>query len=119
MKPDRSADYLGHMIEAAGAAMSYVQGMDQNGFMQDRRTQQAVLHNIMVIGEAATQLAQTAPALVASCPEVPWQSLRGMRNRVAHGYFDIDLNVVWNTVQGALPALMLSLTALRSRLPVG
>ena len=116
MKPDRSADYVGHMIEAARDAMSWLDGMDKATFLADRRTQQAVLHNIMVIGEAATQLGQMAPAVVAECPDVPWQSLRGMRNRVAHGYFEINLELVWATVQTAMPALLPPLMAAQARL---
>jgi uncharacterized protein with HEPN domain len=116
MKPERSADYLGHMIDAARDAMSYVDGMDKADFLADRRTQQAVLHNIMVIGEAATQLGQIAPALLAACPDVPWQSLRGMRNRIAHGYFEINLDLVWTTLQTAMPALLPPLLAARQQL---
>lgn len=116
MKPDRRADYLQHMADAAAAALSYVDGMDKAVFLVDRRTQQAVLHNIMVIGEAATQLAQAAPDWVASQPQIPWQGLRGMRNRIAHGYFDVNLELVWNTLQLAMPDLLPKLAAVRARL---
>lgn len=116
MKPERSADYIGHMIDAARDAMSWLDGMDKAAFLADRRTQQAVLHNIMVIGEAASQLGQIAPAVVAASPDVPWHSLRGMRNRVAHGYFEINLDLVWTTVQTAMPALLPPLIAARARL---
>lgn len=116
MKTDRRADYLQHMLEATRTAIGYVDDLDKPAFLADRRTQQAVLHNIMIIGEAAGQLALVAPALVAACPEVPWASLRGMRNRVAHGYFEIDLDVVWATVQTAMPALLPALAAAQARL---
>lgn len=46
-------------------------------------------------------------------PGVPWRSMRGMRNRIAHGYFDINLDVVWDTVQTALPDLLKHLSAAR------
>ena len=71
MKGDRRADYLAHTIDAARVAMSYAEDMEKPQFLSDRRTQQAVLLNIMVIGEAATQLAQTAPDVVNACPDVP------------------------------------------------
>lgn len=119
MKADRCGDYLQHMLEATHTAMAYVDRLDKSAFMADRRTQQAVLHNIMIIGEAAGQLALAAPELVAACPEVPWASLRGMRNRVAHGYFEIDLDVVWATVQTAMPALLPALVAAQRRLTSG
>ena len=50
---------------------------------------------------------------VRTHPEVPWRSMRGMRNRIAHGYFDINLDLVWDTVQTALPALLKQLPAVR------
>jgi len=48
-------------------------------------------------------------------PDVPWRSMRGMRNRIAHGYFDINLDVVWDIVQIALPGLLIQLPAIRQR----
>lgn len=116
MKPQRAIDYLDHMIGAAEAAVSYIHGMDRAHFETDRRTQQAVLHNFMILGEASTQLAQQAPDVIASHPEVPWQSMRGMRNRIAHGYFEVDLEVVWTTIQLALPALLIQLRPIREGL---
>jgi uncharacterized protein with HEPN domain len=57
-------------------------------------------------GEAATKLMDRYPDFAASHPHVPWRSMRGMRNRIAHGHFDIDFEVVWETVETALPALL-------------
>ncbi|MBI4808578.1 MAG: DUF86 domain-containing protein [Nitrosomonadales bacterium] len=59
----------------------------------------------MVIGEAATKLADEYPEFIAKFPQVEWKSMRGMRNRLAHGYFDINLEIVWETVKQALPIL--------------
>ena len=59
----------------------------------------------MVIGEAATKLADEYPEFVSKFPQIEWKSMRGMRNRLAHGYFDINLDIVWETVQQALPEL--------------
>jgi uncharacterized protein with HEPN domain len=101
----RQNDYLLHMLEAAVLAQSYVEDMAKAEFRKDKRTQQAVILNIMVIGEAATKLADEYPEFVARFPEVEWKSMRGMRNRLAHGYFDINLDIVWETVKQALPAL--------------
>lgn len=53
-----------------------------------------------------------APAFVAQHPEVPWRNIRGMRNRVAHGYFELNLDLVWDTVQTALPELLVKITSL-------
>ena len=70
----------------------------------------------MVIGEAATKLADEYPEFVAKFPQVEWKSMRGMRNRLAHGYFDINLDVVWDTVKQALPDLEAQLRQIQKSL---
>lgn len=101
----RQADYVSHMLEASTLAQSYVEGINKTDFLHDKKTQQAVILNIMVIGEAATKLADEYPEFISKFPQVQWKSMRGMRNRLAHGYFDINLDVVWETVKQALPEL--------------
>ena len=113
----RLPDYLDHMREAARLACSYVEGQTRDAFLADKRTQQAVILNLIVLGEAATKIAQASPAYVAAHPAVPWKSLRGMRNRIAHGYFSVDLAIVWDTVETALPALLEQLDEMRAALP--
>ncbi len=112
-KPLRHNDYLDHMLEAIGLIRSYVEGFSKEDFLADRRTQQAVILNIVVIGEAATKLADEYPKFVALHPDVQWKSMRGMRNRMAHGYFDINLDIVWDTIQQSIPALGLQIQQLR------
>jgi len=87
--------------------------MDKAAFLGDKRTQQAVILNIIVIGEVATKLLQHCEQFLNRYPSIPWRSMKGMRNRIAHGYFDIDLGVVWYTVQSALPQLVADLPAIR------
>ena len=113
----RLQDYLDHMREAARLACSYVEGQTRDAFLADKRTQQAVILNLIVLGEAATKIAQASPAYVAAHPAVPWKSLRGMRNRIAHGYFSVDLAIVWDTVETALSALLEQLDEMRAALP--
>ena len=105
MTEDRLSDYLDHLLEALDLATAYVDGMDRQAFMADRRTQQAVMLNIIILGEAAAKIVQSYPDFADAHPDIPWRQMRGMRNRVAHGYFDIDLDIVWNTVQSAFPGL--------------
>ena len=109
----RLVDYLDDMVDAAQQACAYVDGLDKAGFIADRRTQQAVILNLMILGEAATRLLNRHSEFAARHPQVPWQSMRGMRNRLAHGYFDIDVDVVWDTVQTSLPALLMQLPLIR------
>ena len=109
---NRLPDYLDHMRQAAMDACRFVEGLGKDDFLRDKRTQQAVIMSLIIIGEAATKVMDTDAVFVQSHPELPWRSMRGMRNRIAHGYFDIDLDVVWDTVQNALPPLLVHLKQL-------
>ena len=101
-----SADeLLLHILDAASQSVAYVEGLTKDDFLADKRTQQAVILNIVILGEAATKLMDHHPVTVAAYPRIEWRSMRGMRNRVAHGYYDINLDVVWETVSTALPEL--------------
>ena len=106
MSSDRLRDYLEHMRQAAANACSFVAGMEKAGFDGDKRTQQAVVMSLIILGEAATKVMDQHADFAAAHPQVPWRSMRGMRNRMTHGYFDINLDVVWETVQNALPDLL-------------
>jgi len=106
MSLNRLPDYLDHMREAAADACSFVAGLGKDEFLKDKRTQQAVIMSLIIIGEAATKVMDSYADFTQAHPEVPWRSMRGMRNRIAHGYFDINLDVVWDTVQTALPELL-------------
>lgn len=112
MTENRLPDYLGHMLEATQQACSYVEGMSKDEFLADKRTQQAVILNIVIIGEAATKLLKDYNTFIDRYPDVPWRNMKGMRNRIAHGYFEIDLDVVWATVTTALPQLLDRLPAI-------
>ena len=114
MSASRLPDYADHMRQAIADAQSFVDGMAQADFMQDKRTQQAVVMSLIVLGEAATKVMDQHAAFAAEHSQIPWRNMRGMRNRIAHGYFDINLEVVWDTVQTALPALKSQLDALPS-----
>lgn len=110
---NHAPDYLDHMLEAAQLASSYIDGMNKDDFFADKRTQQAAIMNLVIIGEAATKLLQDYPDFLDQYPDMPWRSMKGMRNRIAHGYFDINLDVVWDTLKLALPLLLTRLPAIR------
>ena len=109
MNENRLADYLDHMRQAATDACGFVEGLSKEDFLADKRTQQAVIMSLIVIGEAATKVMDAYAEFANQHSQVPWRSMRGMRNRIAHGYFDINLDVVWETVQTALPELLAQL----------
>jgi uncharacterized protein with HEPN domain len=113
MSVNRLSDYLDHMQQAATDACSFVEGLVKEDFLEDKRTQQAVIMSLIIIGEAATKVIDGYAEFAQVHVKVPWHNMRGMRNRIAHGYFDINLDVVWDTVQAALPELLRQLPAVR------
>ncbi|MGA9823563.1 MAG: DUF86 domain-containing protein [Methylocystis sp.] len=107
---------LDQMLAAARLAISYVDGMQEDDFMADTRTQQAVALNLLIVGEAAARLGRDHPDFLGQTPEAPWRDMIGMRNRIAHGYFDLNLRVVWQTVLTALPELVYRLQPIRDEI---
>lgn len=105
-RDSRLADYLRQMIDGSRDALSFTDGLDRDAFMDDLRTQRAVVMNLMIGGEPATRTLSEYPDFAEGNRGIPWRSIRGMRNRIAHGYFDVDLGVVWSTVQSELPRLV-------------
>ncbi len=103
---------LDQILEAARLATSYVDGMTEDGFLADSRTQQAVAMNLIIIGEAATRLARSYPSFVAANVDLPRREMINMRNRIAHGYVELDFRIVWRTAQNDLPELLIPLEAL-------
>lgn len=68
--------------------------------------------SLIILGEAATKVMDGYATFTQAHPEIPWRNMRGMRNRIAHGYFEINLDTVWETVQTALPELLRQLQVL-------
>jgi uncharacterized protein with HEPN domain len=110
---NRLLDYLDHIQQAAVDACSFVEGLVKDDFLADKRTQQAVIMSLIIIGEAAAKAMDGYAEFTEAHADVPWRSMRNMRNRMAHGYFDIDIEVVWETVQDWLPALLEQLPAVQ------
>ena len=90
------------ILSAAERAIRFVGEMDLAAFRADERTASAVLHQIFLIGEAAARLPEE---IRNRTPDVPWEEIIGMRNIIAHGYFEVDLEVPWKTVRLDLPPL--------------
>ena len=110
--PLRVADYLQHILQAISNVKEYTAGMDLAAFMADRRTCGAVIRNLEIIGEACHNVAKNHPAFAAQHATVPWGFAYEMRNALAHGYFTVDLAIVWQTIQNDLPALQAQVAAL-------
>ena len=116
MTLNRLPDYIDQMLEAIHLAASYVEGINKVDFVEDKRTQQAVVLNLIVIGEIATKILRDYPDFSSQHAHIAWASMKGMRNRIAHSYYDINLDTVWETIQTALPALGSDLTAIKATL---
>ena len=93
---------LQHLLEAAEAAARYCDGMTRAQFDKDDRTQRAVVQCLSVVGEAAFAMKPSTKDAIAG---VPWPNMVGMRRRLIHEYFAINLDVVWETVQRDLSPL--------------
>lgn len=91
------------MLDAAREAMSFASGRSRIDLDGDRMLVLAVVKDVEIIGEAASR---TTPALQQAHPEIPWAEIIAMLNRLTHAYFDVDLQVVWDTVTDDLPKLV-------------
>lgn len=104
---------LEDMWEAVERIRQYTAGMSQEGFLQDQRTSDAVVRNLEIIGEAANRLPGDFKERHSDCE---WEQIVGLRHRIVHDYFGIDLRIVWRIVQKDLPAFQVQLKPLRSSL---
>lgn len=97
----------------------YRPDIDENGFLQDEMTQDAVIHNLEIIGEASHNIERDYPEFAAAHPELPLAFAYQMRNAVAHGYFKVDLEIVWKTIEHDLAGLYAQVREVRQTLPTG
>ena len=114
--PQRLPDYLGHILEAIERIQHYVDDMDEVGFLNSRLVQDAVIRNLEVIGEASRNIERVHPEFAAAHPELPLALANDMRNALAHGYFKVDLEIVWKTIQNNLPELHAQITEVSATL---
>ena len=96
-------DYLRDMLENAEKALSFVQGMDYDGFCRDDKAVYAVIRALEIIGEAARQIPENVRQ---SNPEIQWREIAAMRNKLTHEYFGVNTKVIWRTVQEDLPVMI-------------
>jgi len=91
------------MLDAAREAISFAAGRSRDDLDHDRMLVLEIVKDVEIIGEAAARTTATARA---AYPDVPWAQIIAMRNRLIHAYFDVDLQVVWDTVTVDLPQLI-------------
>jgi len=95
-------DFIDDIINAMDKALKFVEGMSYEEFANDDKTIFAVVRAIEIIGEAVKNISDD---LKKKYPEIPWKGMAGMRDKVIHGYFGVDLKVVWDTVKKRIPEL--------------
>lgn len=94
----RVPDYLGHILQAIARIHLYIEDIDEVAFLNDIKTQYAVIRNFEIMGEAAHNIERCHAQFAAAHADVPWNVVYTMRNRVSHGYFQVDLELVWKTI---------------------
>ena len=94
---------LTHMLEAARKSVEFAEGESRESLAADEKLQLSLVRLAEIIGEAASRVSDD---LKQRYPLIPWGAMAGMRNRLVHAYFDIDLDVVWDTVTIAMPELI-------------
>jgi uncharacterized protein with HEPN domain len=102
MRPDDRVR-LRHMVDAAREAIDSAAARKREDLETDHVWALGLVKCVEIIGEAASRLEEDTRDL---CPEIPWAAIVGMRNRLVHAYFDVDLEQVWKTVTSDLPALL-------------
>jgi len=105
MRPD-DLIRLRHMLDAAREAIGFVQHRRRKDLDHDRQLVWALVKAVEIIGEAASQL---TPDVRAQVTDLPWDKIIGMRHRLVHAYFDINLDILWKTVREGLPPLIAQL----------
>jgi len=103
MISERDLVYLRHIRDAVLQIQEYVRGVDESEFRDDEILQDALIRQLSIIGEAAGQLSDETRR---QAPSVPWTDIYGMRNKLVHDYFGVDLDAVWDTVQKDLDPLL-------------
>ena len=105
----RDSATLLDMLKAARLAVEFREGMGKPAFLADAKTQSAILHQLLLLGEAGKRLSQE---FRARHEEIPWKKIVGMRDKLIHEYDDVDLDEVWKTVRTDVPRLIKQLELL-------
>lgn len=92
------AEYLQHIQEAIMSITSYVEEVDEVGFLNNKMMKDAVIRNFEIIGEASNNIRKHYPEFVDAHPDLPLMTAYQMRNALAHGYFKVDYEIVWKAI---------------------
>jgi len=101
----RLRDYIEHMSEALQRVEEYTSGKTQLEFLSNRLIQDAVMRNFGVLGEPANNCFKVSPGAAIQFPELPFAKIYGLRNQLTHGYWTVDLEILWNVIEKDVPEL--------------
>jgi uncharacterized protein with HEPN domain len=113
----RLADYLGHILQAIERIERYTEDLGEVAFLEDEMAQDAVIRNFEIIGEASHNIEARFPEFAQAHPELPLAFSYQMRNALAHGYFKVDLEIVWKTLRNDLSGLYAMVSEALQELP--
>lgn len=99
----RDLQYLLDMLQSAELILTYTDQCSKDEFVESVQLQDAVIRRLLVIAEAARRVSETTRQTL---PNISWQEINGMRNRLVHEYDDINLKIVWDVVQSEIPSLI-------------
>lgn len=105
MTDDRLRVLVYHIRDVAADIAVFVRTTKREDAHANVFTERGLIMSLYMIADLATRLQSEHPDFVASLPEVPWKDIRGLRNRIAHGYFEVDFDIVWRASLEEVPAL--------------
>ena len=103
MKDRELRDYINDLIQSCEDILSFTEGMSYSDFVSDKKTVNAVIRSLEVIGEATKNLPES---FRSNYPDVSWKQMAGMRDKLIHNYFGIDIQMVWQAVEKHIPHIL-------------
>lgn len=113
MKGRDYRDYIKDILDSINDIENFTRGMAFKKFLKDKKTVNAVIRSIEIIGEASKKIPNS---LKKKYIKIPWKKMAGMRDKVIHEYFGVDLNIVWKTIEKDIPELKRKVRKLKSGL---
>jgi uncharacterized protein with HEPN domain len=106
MSKRRTEELLEDIKEAAGRIAKYITGMDYQAFLSDLKTQDAVVRNVEIIGEAVKKLPGSFTSMHSG---IPWKEMAGTRDKLIHDYFGVNYDILWNIAKSELPGILVKI----------